>query len=104
MTCIEPESKGMVVEGKDFHRYYFDLAASRQTTLNNDSGDRPGPPSIPTNVTMSQPHVRLIANDTVAIISCIRLNQTGTCTTQISETRVWELRDGEWKHVHFHKS
>jgi hypothetical protein len=25
-------------------------------------------------------------------------------TTRCEETRVWERRDGSWKHVHFHRS
>jgi hypothetical protein len=25
-------------------------------------------------------------------------------TTAVEETRVWQQKDGRWKHVHFHRS
>lgn len=95
ITCIEPESNNQVVAGKSFHKYYFDLPK----------------PSLPVTVSMCNPHVRLLANNSVAIVTYIRLNQVlgvdgKPLTTQASETRVWEdkQRDGNWIHTHFHKS
>ena len=29
LTCFEPESRGQLVEGMDFHRFYFELKGSR---------------------------------------------------------------------------
>jgi calcium/calmodulin-dependent protein kinase (CaM kinase) II len=45
----------------------------------------------------------------VAIVSYIRLIQkTGAdgipSTKSVEETRVWEKKEGAWKHVHFHRS
>lgn len=98
LTCFEPEAPGTLVQGKAFHKYYFDL----DRRIKNSSSMR--------NVTMSCPHVRRIGND-VAVVSYIRLNQimeTGQAhplTTKSCETRVWQLgKDERWKNVHFHRS
>jgi calcium/calmodulin-dependent protein kinase (CaM kinase) II len=63
------------------------------------------------NVSMVRPHVRFLANSSVAVVSYIRLNQVVSedgmpITTQTSETRVWErLPDGTtWQNCHLHKS
>ncbi len=44
-----------------------------------------------------------------AIVSYVRLNQRvdaeGRPTTAaVEETRVWQKIDGQWRHVHFHRS
>jgi len=94
ITCFEPEARGQVVVGMPFHKYYFDL---------------PGSPQKPAkNVTMSQPHVRLLGNDG-AVLSYVRLTQSldangAPQTGRMEETRVWQRIGGEWKHVHFHRS
>ena len=101
MSCIEPESNYQVVVGKDFHQFYFEAHV---------------PTGTPVNVSMARPHVRFLANGSVAVVSYIRLDQViaedgKPVTTQTSETRVWELlpggtfaRSGTWQHCHFHKS
>jgi calcium/calmodulin-dependent protein kinase (CaM kinase) II len=45
----------------------------------------------------------------VAVVTYARLVQRigpeGTAvTTASAETRVWQRRDGRWRHVHFHRS
>lgn len=92
LTCFEPESRGQVVEGMAFHKYYFDLQGAKTAR----------------NVTMSQPHVRMLGPD-AAVLSYVRLTQyldgAGTPqTSRVEETRVWQKIDGSWKHVHFHRS
>ena len=91
LTAIEPESHGLVVEGMDFHRFYFELGGyhGRHQT------------------TMVRPHVRLYGD--VAVIAYVRLVQRvggdGAPTTSASaETRVWQRRAGKWRHVHFHRT
>jgi hypothetical protein len=92
LTAFEPEACGHLVEGMDFHRFYFEL----------DRGD------TPQQTTLVQPHVRMLGDD-VGIVSYNRLLQgvdsngqpISTCT---EETRVWQLQEGTWKHVHFHRS
>lgn len=91
LTAFEPEGLGQRVEGLDFHRFYFNLGGF--------SGQR--------NTTMSAPHVRVMGD--VAVVSCIRLNQRvgpdGIAFTKgFEETRVWQRKNGKWKHVHFHRS
>lgn len=94
ITCFEPEARGQVVVGMPFHKYYFDLSASPQKPAKQ--------------VTMSQPHVRLMG-DSAAVISYVRLTQSldasgAPQTGRMEETRVWQKIGGQWKHVHFHRS
>ncbi len=91
LSAFEPEARGHLVEGMDFHRFYFDLGAG----------------GGPRNTTMSSPHVRLL--DGAAVVSYVRLVQhldaDGHCVTDRSEeTRVWERQENRWLHVHFHRS
>ena len=92
MTCFEPESKGNLVEGLDFHKYYFD-----NTNKNN----------TPTNTTILSPHVILLSDES-ACISYICLVQQMVngkpVTVQREETRVWQKKGSQWLCVHFHKS
>lgn len=91
LTCFEPEALGQLVEGLDFHKYYFDLE---------------GKPSH-RNTTLASPHVRFMGED-AAVVSYIRLIQRldggSPVTVAIEETRVWQRINGQWKHVHFHRS
>jgi calcium/calmodulin-dependent protein kinase (CaM kinase) II len=89
LTAFEPEARGQLVEGLDFHRFYFELGAKGGQT------------------TMCSPRVRVLGD--VAIVTCVRLNQRQVgdgqpATTAFEETRVWHLRAGRWWHVHFHRS
>ena len=91
LTSLEPESLGHLVEGMAFHRYYFDLGGIRGRH----------------QTTMCSPHVRVLGD--VAVISYTRLVQRiGTegapVTVAHAETRVWQRREGRWRHVHFHRS
>ena len=91
LSAFEPEARGHLVEGLPFHRFYFDLGASKG----------------PRTTTMASPHVRLMGD--VAIVSYIRLNQKLDAGGQpavaaIEETRVWQRQGESWKHVHFHRS
>ena len=91
LTAFEPESRGHLVEGMDFHRFYFNLA-----------GDGPR------NTTIASPRVRLLGEN-AAVVSYIRLTQyVGDSgepqTSRFEETRVWQRQEGRWRHVHFHRS
>jgi calcium/calmodulin-dependent protein kinase (CaM kinase) II len=90
LSAFEPEGRGHLIEGMDFHRFYFNLGA----------GDSPR------NTTMSQPKVRLLGD--VAIVAYVRLVQSlcdgSPVTSHYEETRVWQRQAGKWKHVHFHRS
>ncbi len=91
LSAFEPEAIGHLVEGMDFHHFYFRLGGV--------AGEF--------NTTMSRPHVRVMGD--VAVVSYVRLNQrrdpSGTpLTIGSAETRVWQRQGGCWKHVHFHRS
>mgnify|MGYP001268408152 CR=1 FL=1 len=54
------------------------------------------------------PRVRLLGED-AAVVTFVRLVQTqshatGDAVSSCEETRVWQRIDGQWKHVHFHRS
>jgi calcium/calmodulin-dependent protein kinase (CaM kinase) II len=94
LTCFEPESRGQLVVGLEFHRFYFELPGGGAATCRQ--------------VTMSQPHVRWLGSD-AAVVSYVRLTQSvdeqgRPQTSRVEETRVWQRRAGQWKHVHFHRS
>ncbi|XP_034298241.1 calcium/calmodulin-dependent protein kinase type II subunit delta isoform X9 [Pantherophis guttatus] len=95
LTSFEPEALGNLVEGMDFHRFYFENALSKS---NNK----------PVHTIILNPHVHLVGDD-AACIAYIRLTQymdgSGMPKTmQSEETRVWHRRDGKWQNVHFHRS
>mmetsp|Transcript_16441 Transcript_16441/g.29815 ORF Transcript_16441/g.29815 Transcript_16441/m.29815 type:complete len:156 (+) Transcript_16441:120-587(+) len=115
ITAIEPESKGYPVHGINFHKYYFDLYSHPKMTQRKEYQQ----PIITNVITMSNPHVRWLGGGccsdgcgkgTAAVLTYVRLDQTmtegddGPTTKTMSETRVWENRDGKLINVHFHKS
>ncbi|XP_017306965.1 calcium/calmodulin-dependent protein kinase (CaM kinase) II beta 1 isoform X19 [Ictalurus punctatus] len=94
LTSFEPEALGNLVEGMDFHRFYFDNLLSKN--------------SKPIHTTILNPHVHLIGED-AACIAYIRLTQYvdgqgRPRSSQSEETRVWHRRDSKWQNVHFHCS
>ena len=94
LTCFEPEAMGNLVEGLDFHHYYFKIPSGNNAV-----------PS-PVQSTMVSPHVRIMGDS--AVIAYIRLTQKMAdgkpVTVAMEETRVWQRQSGKWKHVHFHRS
>jgi hypothetical protein len=91
LTAFEPESRGCLAEGLEFHRYYF------------DRGGLAGP----YNISVCGPHVRVM--DNVAVVSYVRLLQCLDAagkpqTFRSEETRVWQRQSDGWRHVHFHRS
>uniref|UniRef100_A0A673L1T8 calcium/calmodulin-dependent protein kinase n=1 Tax=Sinocyclocheilus rhinocerous TaxID=307959 RepID=A0A673L1T8_9TELE len=94
LTSFEPEALGNLVEGTDFHRFYFENSLSK--------GHKP------IHTILLNPHVHLIGED-AACIAYIRLTQYMDVnnmphTMQSEETRVWHRRDGKWQNIHFHRS
>jgi calcium/calmodulin-dependent protein kinase (CaM kinase) II len=91
LTAFEPESNGQLVEGLGFHRFYFDLGGIRGRH----------------QTTMANPRVRIMGD--VAVVAYVRLVQRvssegAPVTAASAETRVWQRRDGAWRHVHFHRT
>uniref|UniRef100_A0A8C0AYV5 calcium/calmodulin-dependent protein kinase n=1 Tax=Buteo japonicus TaxID=224669 RepID=A0A8C0AYV5_9AVES len=94
MTAFEPEALGNLVEGLDFHRFYFENLWSRN--------------SKPVHTTILNPHIHLMGDES-ACIAYIRITQYVDAggiprTAQSEETRIWHRRDGKWQIVHFHRS
>ncbi|XP_078026657.1 calcium/calmodulin-dependent protein kinase (CaM kinase) II beta 1 isoform X11 [Epinephelus lanceolatus] len=94
LTSFEPEALGNLVEGMDFHRFYFENLLAKN--------------SKPIHTTILNPHVHLIGED-AACIAYIRLtqfvdNQGRPRSSQSEETRVWHRRDSKWQNIHFHCS
>ncbi|KAM6975777.1 calcium/calmodulin-dependent protein kinase type II subunit beta-like isoform 1-T1 [Tautogolabrus adspersus] len=100
LTSFEPEGLGNLVEGMDFHRFYFDNHPSLPSVLSKNSK--------PIHTTILNPHVHMIGDD-AACIAYIRLTQFvdgqgRPRSSQSEETRVWHRRDSRWQNVHFHCS
>ncbi|KAG7236469.1 hypothetical protein INR49_000843, partial [Caranx melampygus] len=94
LTSFEPEALGNLVEGMDFHRFYFENLLAKN--------------SKPIHTTILNPHVHLIGED-AACIAYIRLTQFVDSqgrprSSQSEETRVWHRRDSKWQNIHFHCS
>ncbi|XP_065806234.1 calcium/calmodulin-dependent protein kinase type II delta 1 chain isoform X4 [Labrus bergylta] len=94
LTSFEPEALGNLVEGTDFHRFYFDNALAKG--------------KLPIHTILLNPHVHLIG-DEAACIAYIRLTQYidrdgMPRTMQSEETRIWHRRDSKWQNIHFHRS
>ncbi|XP_041643496.1 calcium/calmodulin-dependent protein kinase (CaM kinase) II beta 1 isoform X24 [Cheilinus undulatus] len=94
LTSFEPEALGNLVEGMDFHRFYFENLLAK----NNK----------PIHTTILNPHVHLIGED-AACIAYIRLTQFvdgqgRPRSSQSEETRVWHRKDSKWQNIHFHCS
>lgn len=91
LTAYEPEGRGQLIQGLEFHRFYFRLGGTRGPNL----------------TTMCAPQVRFCGD--VAVVTYVRLNQRvgpdGQPTVaNFEETRVWQRGASGWKHVHFHRS
>ena len=91
LTAFEPEARGHLVQGLDFHHFYFKLSGSGK----------------PRQSTMIDPRVQVFGE--TALVTYVRLTQSldenGTPqTSACEETRIWHRKNGQWKHVHFHRS
>jgi len=96
ITCFEPESRGQIVEGLPFHKFYFDLA----------SGTTKATAHVTT--TLASPVIKMLGNE-AAVVCYVRLVQkldaAGSPVVSASEeTRVWARMASGWKNVHFHRS
>ncbi|XP_037035386.1 calcium/calmodulin-dependent protein kinase type II alpha chain isoform X13 [Bradysia coprophila] len=94
LTAFEPEALGNLVEGMDFHKFYFENVLGKNCKA--------------INTTILNPHVHLLGDD-AACIAYVRLTQFidkqgHAHTHQSEETRVWHKRGNKWQNVHFHRS
>ena len=84
------------MEGLEFHKFYFDQATtvSTSSSSSNDSSR----PNASAQLIASKPTVRTMGKS--AVINFTRTLPSGE---QFEETRVWQLFNGEWRMVHFHR-
>lgn len=93
---------GHLVEGLEFHKFYFDL---KKSTSNNGAEER----NLTARSTIVSPRVTIV--DNLGIVTYTRLVQyppEGNVEA-VNETRIWERSKGEdgqweWKNLHFHRS
>lgn len=99
LCCFEAETMGVLVEGLNFHRFYFSPAPQPHESTQGEGAKA--------QVTMARPHLRWLGDDTV-ILSYTRLvqrcekgefSQSSCC-----ETRVWQKLNSQWQQVHVHRS
>ena len=101
VTCYEPEAPGALVEGLEFHRFYFDALT----------------PSHHVNTTLIDERVRFLGTGySAALVTYTRLTQSirgggggagpVPVTSRAEESRIWErsTEDDTWRNVHFHRS
>ncbi|CAF4858061.1 unnamed protein product, partial [Rotaria socialis] len=96
ITCFEPETIGNLVEGLDFHKFYFDTVLSAKASK----------PTI--NCTMLTPVVHTLGDESACIAYVLLLqyiDRNGQAqSVRTEETRVWHKKDSRWLCVHFHRS
>jgi calcium/calmodulin-dependent protein kinase (CaM kinase) II len=91
LTAFEPEAVGHLIAEMDFHEFYFRMESNGR----------------PTQSTISSPHVRLLGE--TAVVTYVRLVQRvdehgAAQSTAFEESRIWHKQQGNWRHVHFHRS
>ncbi|NXV58038.1 KCC2D kinase, partial [Molothrus ater] len=104
LTSFEPEALGNLVEGMDFHRFYFENGKYSSFISKSSSGV----------LFFSEFCYRCFSVCFCSAHSHITGHLTGQRrymdgsgmpkTMQSEETRVWHRRDGKWQNVHFHRS
>ena len=98
LSCFEPETTGHLVEGLEFHHFYFPVVQTNTLA-------HPNPCS--TVVTMVRPHLRWLGEEAVVLSYCRltqKMNDGQPITNSCSETRIWQRHDGDWKQIHIHRS
>ncbi|XP_040578159.1 calcium/calmodulin-dependent protein kinase type II alpha chain isoform X2 [Lepeophtheirus salmonis] len=96
LTSFDPEALGNLVEGLEYHKFYFDNILGKNEDFRT------------TNINIINPLVHLLGEDSAAI-AYIRLTQCvdklgKLHTNQCEETRIWYRRETRWLNVHVHRS
>ena len=86
LTCFEEKANGNLVQGLEFHKFYVDVTTSKEETKNKS--------------TMHDSIVHVTGKS--ALITYIKGKKdiASGKIDKFKETRIWELINGTWKHVH----
>ncbi|NXF57780.1 KCC2D kinase, partial [Ciccaba nigrolineata] len=98
LTSFEPEALGNLVEGMDFHRFYFENGKhSFFISVNLHLGRK---------VWFFSEFCYMCFSVCFCCTYSHIIGHLGGMpkTMQSEETRVWHRRDGKWQNVHFHRS
>ncbi|NXN59681.1 KCC2D kinase, partial [Rynchops niger] len=95
LTSFEPEALGNLVEGMDFHRFYFENGKHAF--------------SVSMNLHLGREYYFFSEICSMCFSAALNSRIIGHLggmpkTMQSEETRVWHRRDGKWQNVHFHRS
>ncbi|NXW73173.1 KCC2D kinase, partial [Hirundo rustica] len=96
LTSFEPEALGNLVEGMDFHRFYFENG--KYSLFISEEG------RITFSVFCYRCFSVCFCSAHSYITGHLRGQRRVSDTMQSEETRVWHRRDGKWQNVHFHRS
>ncbi|NWH99994.1 KCC2D kinase, partial [Tichodroma muraria] len=104
LTSFEPEALGNLVEGMDFHRFYFENGKYSLFISKSSSGVLFFSEFCYRcfSVCFCSAHLHIMGH-----LRGQRRYMDGSGmpkTMQSEETRVWHRRDGKWQNVHFHRS
>ncbi|NXL85262.1 KCC2D kinase, partial [Alectura lathami] len=98
LTSFEPEALGNLVEGMDFHRFYFENGKHSFFISVWEGG-------IVFFIWSSAIYMYIFVCFCCTHSYIIEHFRSGMPKTmQSEETRVWHRRDGKWQNVHFHRS
>ena len=90
LTCFEEEANGNLVQGLEFHKFYFDVTKPKC--------------EFKSKSTMHDIIVRVMGKSALITYIRERKDLSSGKIDKFKETRIWELINGTWKHVHFHRN
>lgn len=95
LTAFEPETKGHLIEGLAFHKFYFDRESLKKSTASSPLSHIVSP--------------KMAVYGDIGIVTYTRLWQSEVTVKAVNETRIWKWQKNAngkwtWKNIHFHRS
>jgi calcium/calmodulin-dependent protein kinase (CaM kinase) II len=91
LTCFEPEAQEHQITGLEFHKFFFPASPIESESV----------------VSMASPHLRFVGDYTACMVTYTKMVQSNPKNFKVTtyqESRLWQLINGKWLNVHFHKS